>query len=86
MRHEAQREGQLGARRGAIDAWERGLLANRMLTQDAGWYTDNGKYEQVDPSFGALSGRLKFTVRRHKFNKDSPSRQHRLLHDWIVQV
>jgi len=28
----------------------------------------------VDPSFRALSGRLKFTVRRHKFNKDSPSR------------
>jgi len=26
---------------------------------------------QVDPSFRALSGRLKFTVRRHKFNKDS---------------
>ena len=25
----------------------------------------------VDPSFGALSGRLKFTVRRHKFNEDS---------------
>ena len=27
----------------------------------------------VDPSFRAPSGRLKFTVRRHKFNKDSPS-------------
>ena len=25
----------------------------------------------VDPSCAALSGRLKFTVRRHKFNKDS---------------
>ena len=25
----------------------------------------------VDPSFRALSGRLKFTVRRHKFNEDS---------------
>ena len=25
----------------------------------------------VDPSFRALSGRLKFTVRRHKFNTDS---------------
>jgi len=24
----------------------------------------------VDPSFQALSGRLKFTVRRHKFNED----------------
>ena len=28
----------------------------------------------VDPSFRALSGRLKFTVRRNKFNKDSLSR------------
>ena len=27
----------------------------------------------VDPSFQALSGRLKFTARRHKFNKDSLS-------------
>ena len=27
----------------------------------------------VDPSFRALSGRLKFTVRRHQFNKDSLS-------------
>ena len=26
----------------------------------------------VDPSFRALSGRLKFTVRRYEFNKDSP--------------
>ena len=26
----------------------------------------------VVPSFRALFGRLKFTVRRHKFNKDSP--------------
>ena len=25
----------------------------------------------LDPSFRALSGRLKFAVRRHKFNKDS---------------
>ena len=25
----------------------------------------------VDPSFRTLSGRLKFTVRRHEFNKDS---------------
>ena len=30
----------------------------------------------VDPSFQVLSGRLKFTVRRHKFNKDSLSRVH----------
>jgi len=27
----------------------------------------------VVPSFRALSGRLKFTVQRHKFNKDSLS-------------
>jgi hypothetical protein len=27
----------------------------------------------VDPSFGALTGRLKFTVRRHECNKDSLS-------------
>ena len=27
----------------------------------------------VVPSFQALPGRLKFTVRHHKFNKDSPS-------------
>jgi hypothetical protein len=27
----------------------------------------------VDSSFRALTGRLKSTVRRHKFNKDSPS-------------
>ena len=47
MRHEAQREGELGARRAAIDAWEKELRANRMLTQDAEWYTDNGKYRQV---------------------------------------
>jgi hypothetical protein len=47
MRHDAQRKGKLGARRGAINAWEQGLLANLMLKQDAGWYTDNGKYRQV---------------------------------------
>ena len=29
----------------------------------------------VDSSFRAFSGRLKFTVRRHKFNKDSLSSQ-----------
>ena len=32
----------------------------------------------IDPEFRALSGRLKFTVRRHRFNEDSFSvRQHR---------
>ena len=29
----------------------------------------------VVPSFRALSGRLKLTVRRHKFNEDSPPQQ-----------
>ena len=28
-------------------------------------------FGQVDPSFRALSRRLKFTIRRHAFNKDS---------------
>ena len=28
-------------------------------------------FNPVDPSFRALSGRLKFTIRRHKFNKES---------------
>ena len=37
----------MGARRGAIDAWEKRLLANRIMTQDAGWYTDNGKYRRA---------------------------------------
>jgi len=61
MRHEAQREGGLRDRRGAIDAWEQGLLANLMLRQDAGWYTDNSKYRQaVKLVFEAwLSGRDK---------------------------
>ena len=29
----------------------------------------------VDPSFRALSGRLKFTIRRHKFKKDPLSEE-----------
>ena len=33
----------------------------------------------VDPSFRALSGRLKFKIRRHKFNKDFPVRR-----KWVV--
>ena len=33
----------------------------------------------VDPSFRALSGRPKLTVRRHKFNQYSLPRKHRLL-------
>jgi len=41
----------------------------------AALYFNMARYRQspVDPSFRALSGRLKFTVRRHKFNKDSLS-------------
>jgi len=35
----------------------------------------------VDPSFRALSGRLKFTVRRHEFNNDSLSQRHQDSHD-----
>ena len=30
-----------------------------------------GRKDPVDPSFRALSGRLKLTVRRRKFNTDS---------------
>ena len=33
----------------------------------------------VNPSFRALSGRLEFTVRRHKFNQDSLTSSHSLL-------
>ena len=36
----------------------------------SGW-THRASERPVDPSFRALSGRLKFTVRRHKFIKDS---------------
>ena len=32
-----------------------------------------GVWEPVDPAFRALSGRLKFPVRRHQFNKGSVS-------------
>ena len=39
-----------------------GVLFTRISERDRGW--------NVVPSFGALSGRRKFTVRRHKFNKD----------------
>ena len=35
----------------------------------------SGPLGPVDPSFRALSGRLNFTVRRHKCNKDSLSGQ-----------
>ena len=31
----------------------------------------SGLLDPVDPAFRALSGRLNFTDRRHKFNKDS---------------
>ena len=33
----------------------------------------------IDPSFRALSGRFKFTVRRYKFNKKSLSRKDRMV-------
>ena len=33
----------------------------------------------LDPSFRALSGRLKFTVRRHEFNKDPLFKRFRML-------
>jgi len=36
----------------------------------------------VDPSFRALSGRPKFTIRRHKFNKNSLSRS-RVSNGWF---
>jgi len=44
--------------------------------------------DPVDPSFRALSGRLKITARRHKFNKDSLSRSHReiLSHGHTVKI
>jgi len=49
---------------------------------------------QVWPSFRALSGRLKFTVRHHKFDKDSlclrprssvhlPSRERECCSEWL---
>ena len=44
----------------------------------------------VDPSFRALSGRLGFTVRRHKFSKDSLfssfAAPHRYEVAWIFNV
>jgi len=47
----------------------------------------------VDPSFRALSGRLRFTARRHKFNNDSLTTPHAegwpvlmLTHDCITQL
>ena len=55
----------------------------RLLFADAGCFSLRRLYAYivdrqsplgpVDPSFRALSGRLKFTVRHHKFNKDSLS-------------
>ena len=44
------------------------------MNQESRCRTFGGRFGQspsgpVDPSFRALSGRLKFTVRRHKFNK-----------------
>jgi hypothetical protein len=40
-------------------------------TNDGDWKRrSDGLLSPVDPSFRALSGRLKFTVRRHNFNED----------------
>ena len=39
--------------------------------QSAVWMYRQSPLGPVDPSFRALSGRLKFTVRRQKFNKDA---------------
>ena len=44
---------------------------NLGLRGDGGWKVSPSLVGPVDPSFRALSGRLKFTVRRHKFNTDS---------------
>ena len=41
-----------------------------------------GLLRPVDPSFRALSGRLKFTVRRHTLNKYSLSKRNL---DWLAQ-
>jgi len=53
------------------------IVSNRLLTRHS-WRLEgvsSSLLGPVDPSFRALSGRLKFTVRRHKFNKDSFSWQ-----------
>ena len=39
--------------------------------QSIGWILRAGLAGLLDPSLRALSGHLKFTARRHKFNKDS---------------
>ena len=44
-------------------------IFNQVINQ--GPTTGRQVHGPVDPPFRALSGRLEFTVRRHKFNKDS---------------
>jgi len=43
------------------------------VSPEALWNHVSSSLGPVDPSLRALSGRLKFTVRRHKFNRDSLS-------------
>ena len=46
-------------------------MAQRVILNEAyEFLVSSSLLGPVDPSFRALSGRLKFTVRRHKFNKD----------------
>ena len=53
-----------------------------VLALQLGLYSFYTVYRQsplgpIEPSFRALSGRLKFTVRRHQFNKEFLSKPHR---------
>ena len=65
-----------GVQRGVAQAEER-RLASRVIDAwqvfSLSLFLSLNPLGPVDPSFRALSGRLKFTVRRHKFNKDSLS-------------
>ena len=56
---------------GCSDGWPRGSGA----APDERWGGRRGQVSSslLGPSFRALSGRLKFTVRRHKFNTYSLS-------------
>ena len=55
--------------------WVTSRVAGRRNLSESPIQVEAGKglSRTRDPSFRALSGRLKFTVRRHKFNKDSLS-------------
>ena len=54
-----------------LSAWARSLSPLTRLFSDP--CLESSLLGPVDPSFRALSGRLKFTVRRHKFDKHSLS-------------